>query len=178
MFLKVCNLECLSTPTFDKQPMFQTAPLRVFSLQFSQTSNCRANSYSRSGRKRISSSSDSLTAGTTRPNSSAGTLHGVLSAKDTMVSRVLGDFNLSQKLTQSRTISGSVLSCDSDLLRASSHFDLLDWLNADGNGWGGMREIKENLKQYELPSKWLLRQRDMNNASHEIGMWFQKVHWV
>jgi hypothetical protein len=100
----------------------QSIHLGIFCLQFSQTSNSGTNSDCRCGRNRVSSSGHNLTARTALPDSSAGTLHTVLSAKDTLVLRVLRNLNLFHQLTQSRTVSGSVLSCDSDLLCASSHF--------------------------------------------------------
>jgi hypothetical protein len=112
--------------------MMQPIHLGILGLQFSQTSNGGTNGDCRWGRERVSSSGHSLTARTARPDSSAGTLDSVLSAKDTLVRRVLRNFNLSQQLTQSGTVSGSILSCDSDLLRASSHFDELKCFVSDG----------------------------------------------
>ena len=52
------------------------------------------------------------------------TLDRVLPAEDALVSGMLRDLNLSYKLTESRTVSGSVLSGDSDLFGALSHCEL------------------------------------------------------
>ena len=120
-----CILVCMSTQILDRHPIDKLSTLGVFGLQFSQTCNCRADSHSRSRGKGVCTSSHYLTARATAPDSGIGTLDAHLSTKDTLIRRVLRNLNLSQQLTQSRTISGSILSGDSDLLCASSHFSLL-----------------------------------------------------
>jgi hypothetical protein len=98
--------------------------LSLFGSQSSQTSNGTANSDTTGCGQSVSSPSDSLFAGTAVPDSSASSLNRVLSAENTTVGGVLRDFHLSDNLTESGTISGSVLSGDSYLLGALSHFKL------------------------------------------------------
>lgn len=99
--------------------------LGTFSCHSPQTSNGTADSDGRSGREGVGASSNSLAARSAVPDSGVSSLDRVLSTEDTLVSRVLRDLDLSYKLTESRTVSGSVLSGDSDLLGALSHFDKL-----------------------------------------------------
>jgi hypothetical protein len=99
--------------------------LGSFCCHSPQTSNGTADSDGRSSGKSVGTSSNSLTARSAVPDSSASSLDRVLSAKDALVSRVLRDLDLSHKLTESRTVSGSVLSCNSDLFGTLSHFDRL-----------------------------------------------------
>ena len=69
----------------------------------------------------VCSASNSLSARPAFPDSHTSTLHRVLSAENATVCRVLRDFHLSGNLTECGTISGSVLSGDSDLFRALTH---------------------------------------------------------
>jgi hypothetical protein len=99
--------------------------LGSFGCHSPQTSNGTADSDGRSCRKSVGASSNGFAARSAVPDSSARSLDRVLSAKDTLVSRMLRDLDLSHKLTESRTVSGSVLSGDSDLFGTLSHFDKL-----------------------------------------------------
>jgi hypothetical protein len=95
--------------------------LNVLSLHSSQTSNGGAYRHGRSGGKSVSPSSHSLTARAAFPDAYASALDGILATERTMIGGVLRNFNLAKKLTKGGTVSGSVLSCDSDLLGALSH---------------------------------------------------------
>lgn len=55
------------------------------------------------------------------PDPHARALDGILAAEDAPVRGVLGDLHLLDQFTQRGTVPGTVLSGDSDLLRALSH---------------------------------------------------------
>jgi hypothetical protein len=116
------------------QSSFLRISLNVLGLHSSQTSDSGAHGHGRSGRERVRSSGNSLAAGFAVPDSNTGALHGILSTECAMVSGMLGDFNLSKKLTKRGTISGSILSCDSDLLGTLSHSIILRSLKGEGGG--------------------------------------------
>ena len=100
--------------------------LSIIRLHFSQTRNIGSDRDRRGSGQRVGTSGNHLTARSAFPDSYASSLDGVLSAKDASVRGVLGDFHLFDQFTQSRTITGTVLSGDSDLLRALSHGILLN----------------------------------------------------
>jgi hypothetical protein len=98
--------------------------LGVFRSHFSQATNGRSDGNGRRCRQRISATSDYFTARFAFPNTHIGSLDIVLSAKDATIGTVLGDFNLAYELAQCTTVTGTVLSCDSDLLCALTHIVL------------------------------------------------------
>lgn len=95
--------------------------LSVIHLNLSQTSDIGSDRDSRGSGQRVCTSGNDLTAGSAFPDSHTRSLDVVLSAKDASVRGVLGDFDLANQFTQSGTITGTVLSGDSDLLGALSH---------------------------------------------------------
>ena len=87
-------------------------------MNLPQTSNSTPNSNSRWGTQTVSTSGDGLPTRLAFPDSDNSSLDGVLSTEGTTVSAVLGDFDLTEKLTEGGTVSGSVLSGDSNLFGA------------------------------------------------------------
>mmetsp|Transcript_1459 Transcript_1459/g.2089 ORF Transcript_1459/g.2089 Transcript_1459/m.2089 type:complete len:123 (-) Transcript_1459:155-523(-) len=98
--------------------------LNLFSLQFPQTGNSTADCDSTSSGKGVCTASNNLAATLAAPDTCASSLYRVLTTESTAVCRVLTDLNLTKELTQGGTVPGTVLSCDSDLLRALSHLIL------------------------------------------------------
>jgi hypothetical protein len=98
--------------------------LGVFRGHFSQATNGRSDGNGRRCRQRISATSDYFTARFAFPNTHIGSLDIVLAAKDATIGTVLGDFNLAYELAQCTTVTGTVLSSDSDLLCALTHIVL------------------------------------------------------
>jgi hypothetical protein len=92
-------------------------------LQLTQTTNGGANGDGSGGGGSVSTTGGHLVATRARPDSDVSTLNGVLTAELASVLRVLRNFDLLDLLTDGRTITGSVLSDDSDLLgSATLHF--------------------------------------------------------
>lgn len=106
--------------------------LCVFCLHSSQTGNVGSDRNRGGGGQRVSSTGNDFAASSAFPDSYAGSLDVVLTAKDATVGGVLGDFDLADQFSQSGTVTGTVLSGDTDLLSALSHgklkfqCDLLD----------------------------------------------------
>jgi hypothetical protein len=115
----VCSIET------QVESILNTLFLWLLDLHFSQTSNSRTHSHGRCGRKSVGTSSNGLAATLAIPDSGARALDGVLTAKGATVGRVLRNLNLTKELTKCGTVSGSVLSCDTDLLSTLSHIELV-----------------------------------------------------
>ena len=77
-------------------------------------------------RELISATSDLLVSSLAVPDADGGSFDSILSAEWRHVSGVLGDFKLLDDLSQGSTISGSVLSTDSDFLSSLCHDLILD----------------------------------------------------
>ena len=90
-------------------------------MHTSQSGNVAAYRHGTGGTERVGSTSNHFMATLAFPNTHAGSLDIVLAAKDTPIRRVLTDFNLTQELTQSRTVASTVLSSYSYFLGALSH---------------------------------------------------------
>lgn len=73
------------------------------------------------GRDGPCTSGEGLLTSTALPDSNDGSLHGVLSTESADVSRMLCDFHLLDILSEGSTITGSVLSGDTDLSRSLGH---------------------------------------------------------
>ena len=97
-----------------------------FRQLLAQTSNSGSDCDGSRCAQRVGSSSNDLTASLAFPDSNAGALDIVLSAENASVCAVLGYFNLSDQLSQSGTVSCSVLSGDTDLLSALTHCELIE----------------------------------------------------
>jgi hypothetical protein len=85
-------------------------------VHFTETTNGGSDGGGGCGRVHPGSSSDDALTSLARPDSDAGSLHGILSAECAGIFAVLGDFNLLHHLTEGSTITGSILSGDSNLL--------------------------------------------------------------
>ena len=90
-------------------------------LDLSQTANGTANGNGRCCGEGVGTSGNDLAATLAVPDTGTGALDGVLAAEGTAVGGVLADLDLAHELTEGGTISGSVLSGDSDLLGALTH---------------------------------------------------------
>ena len=77
------------------------------------------------GGKDVSSSGNLLSSSLALPDSDGSSFNGVLSAEWGDVSGVLVDFDLSDVLSEGGSVSGSVLSADSDLSSSLGHDELL-----------------------------------------------------
>jgi len=95
-----------------------------FDLKTTKTSNGRSYSHGRSSTECVTTTGHGLVARSAIPDPSTLALDGIFTAKDTSVRRVLRHFNLAQQFTQSGTVTSSVLSGNSNLLGALSHFVL------------------------------------------------------
>ena len=91
-------------------------------LHLLQTRDGAPNSDSRRGVENVGSSGDGLLALLAVPDSGDGPLDGVFTAEGAVVLAVLGDLHLLDELSEGGSVAGSVLSRDSDLFRALSHF--------------------------------------------------------
>ena len=103
-----------------------------FGLQPAKTRNVGSDRDGRGSTEGVASAGHDLTTGSAFPDAGTLSLDVVLAAKDASVGRVLRDFNLAQQLSQRRTVSGSVLARDSDLLGALSHCKVLVLLVGNG----------------------------------------------
>uniref|UniRef100_A0A6U3UUD2 Uncharacterized protein n=1 Tax=Ditylum brightwellii TaxID=49249 RepID=A0A6U3UUD2_9STRA len=119
---KIEYQEKLRKPSTQRIIYFFLVFLNLLGLQFPQTGNSTADCDGTSSGECVSTTGNSLAAALAAPNSCASTLDGVLTAESTTVCGVLTNLDLTEKLTQSGTVTGSVLSCDANLLSALSHF--------------------------------------------------------
>lgn len=71
----------------------------------------------------VGSTGNGLVAGLALPDAHARSLHGLLATETARVFGVLGHLNLLDLLSEGGTISGTVLSYDSDLLCTLGHCD-------------------------------------------------------
>lgn len=92
------------------------AGLRLADL--TQTTDGAAHSSSGGGAQGPRTASNLLVAGAALPHTDNGTLNGVLAAERAGVAAVLRNLNLLDLATQRRTVTVTVLACDSDLDRA------------------------------------------------------------
>lgn len=98
-------------------------PFGQLFFKISQSSDGGSDGSRSDGSVDVGSSGDDLVALGTVPDSGGLSLHGLLSAERAGVAGVLCDFELLGHLTEGSTITGSVLSDDSDLLSSLGHFD-------------------------------------------------------
>ena len=96
--------------------------LNLFWLDLTETSDGTSNSYSRSSAEGVSSTGHDLLTRFAVPDSAIGTFDRIFPTKGTTIRWVLTDLNLSHKLAKCSTITSTILSSDSDLLGAFSHF--------------------------------------------------------
>jgi len=89
---------------------------------FTQTTDCTADSSSGRGRHRPSATCDCFLARTTVPNPNSGPLHGILATECASIASVLSDFHLLDLLTQGSTITSTVLASNANLSSAFGHF--------------------------------------------------------
>lgn len=99
--------------------------LRLFHLKTTETGDITSNSDGRSSTESVTSSRDDFATRSAFPNPGTLAFDGVLSAKDTVIGRVLRHLYLPQQLTKSTTVSGPVLSRNPNFLGALSHLELL-----------------------------------------------------
>lgn len=104
-----------------------TTTRRKLFLKISQSSDGRSDGGGGHGSVDVGSSGDDLVALGAVPDSGGLSLHGLLSAERAGVAGVLGDLELLGHLTEGSSITGSVLSDDSDLLRSLGHCDWITW---------------------------------------------------
>ena len=93
-------------------------PLYLDGLLLTETSDSTSNGDGTSGVQAISTSSVLLSASLAEPDADGRSLHASLSAELAGVLGVLRDLHLLHLLTERGTITGSVLSDDSNLLRS------------------------------------------------------------
>jgi hypothetical protein len=84
--------------------------------QLAQTTDGRANGNGGGGGRGVGSSSNDLVAAVAGPDADVSTSDSVLTAELARVLGVLRNLNLADLLTDGRTVAGSVLSDDTDLL--------------------------------------------------------------
>lgn len=99
--------------------------LCVLRCHLSQTSNSRSNSNGRGCGQSVRTTGNDLAARFAFPNAHICSFYIVFSAKHAAVGTVLRDFNLANQLSQCATVPSSVLSGDTDLLRALTHLELI-----------------------------------------------------
>lgn len=130
-------------------------------LHCAKTLDGTTDSDSRGGVEHVSTTSDGLLAGLALPDSSGLALDGGLSAEGARVLAVLGNLNLLNKLTEGSSVSDTVLSGDSNLLRALSHF-VLFWS-------GGREDVCER-------NCILVRERDTGRQGEDLvpGVWSRR----
>jgi hypothetical protein len=95
--------------------------LLSFTLKFAETTDGRANSGGVGGRESVSTTSLSLVATTTTPDTDSTTTEAELTAEGAEVASLCGDFELLGTLAGVGTITGTITSHDAHLLSALGH---------------------------------------------------------
>lgn len=111
-YFTIYLVKILGIPRSVMSPMTGT---NLFLLQLSETTNSRSDCRSSGRGQCVRTSSDGFSAATAVPNTSGNTLDGILSTEGAGVLRMLSDFDLLHDLSQRGTISGSVLTDNTDL---------------------------------------------------------------
>jgi hypothetical protein len=123
--------------------------LRIFLCNSSKTIDSRSNRNGTGSRESVGTSGNDLAARLAVPNTSTRSLHTGLSAESTTIRRMLRNFNLAHQLSKRRTISGSILSRNSNLFCAFSHF----WLPR-------LKMKRRRRSEYRHQSVWVIRAGD------------------
>ena len=96
-------------------------------LELTETTDGTSDGSSGGGGDDVGTASKSLAAALALPDAGGGSLDGGLAAERAGVLGVLGDFSLLDLLSEGSTITGAVLTNDTDLLCSLGHFVLCVW---------------------------------------------------
>eukprot|EP01102_Stenamoeba_stenopodia_P008562 TRINITY_DN2471_c0_g2_i1.p1 TRINITY_DN2471_c0_g2~~TRINITY_DN2471_c0_g2_i1.p1 ORF type:complete len:114 (+),score=11.39 TRINITY_DN2471_c0_g2_i1:44-385(+) len=110
---------CIRDSCIAREQIFICIDLR--GNNFTKTTDCASNGSSSSCVHDPSTTSHGLLATLAVPDTNSLSLNGILAAEVASVSCVLCDFNFLHLLSETRTITSSVLSDDSDLLCSLGH---------------------------------------------------------
>ena len=98
---------------------------RLLLLELTETTDGTSDGGSGGGGDDVSATSEGLAAALALPDAGRGSLDGGLTAESASVLGVLGNFSLLGLLSEGSTITGAVLTNDTNLLCSLGHFELL-----------------------------------------------------